>query len=386
MDRLILFSLILHSILKDFLNLSILSIYRMLELREELTIKVLVYGAGVIGSLYAAQLNKSGHDITILARRQRLTDIQKHGIMLKDLNTGNQTSTRIKVTEHLEPKDTYDLVIIALPKNHVSEVLPILAANNSSNVLFMGNNAAGPDELVGSLGHERVLMGFPGAGGTRDGYVVHYIDAEGRRKFKTTIGELNGYTTSRLNKIAEVFQGAGFPVTIHSNIDAWLKTHVAFILPIGGALYMANSDIYRLTRTRDAVVLMIRAIREGFKVLRTLGISVTPFNLRMLEFIPEPFLVALMRRRFNSEFFEVAFGHFNSAQNEIKYLLNEFMDLFSFASISTPTLDLMSEYVNQKLPPVADGCAQIPLKWRGVSVLLSVLMLLTFLILFIITS
>ena len=44
--------------------------------------RILVYGAGDIGALYAALLAESGQDISILARGKRLADIRDHGIRL----------------------------------------------------------------------------------------------------------------------------------------------------------------------------------------------------------------------------------------------------------------------------------------------------------------
>jgi threonine dehydrogenase-like Zn-dependent dehydrogenase len=107
--------------------------------------KILVYGAGVIGSLYAARLREAGQEVSILARGQRLADLREHGIVLEGAITGHRTTTHVGAVQQLAPEDTCDLVIVAVPKNHVSEVLPALAANrHMPNVLFMGNNAAGP--------------------------------------------------------------------------------------------------------------------------------------------------------------------------------------------------------------------------------------------------
>ena len=39
--------------------------------------RILVYGAGPLGSLFAARLHAGGHQVTILARGQRLLDIKK---------------------------------------------------------------------------------------------------------------------------------------------------------------------------------------------------------------------------------------------------------------------------------------------------------------------
>ncbi len=344
---------------------------------------ILIHGAGVLGSLYAARLQEAGQDVSILARGQRLADIHEHGIALEDVTTKHRTTTRINIVEQLAPEDAYDLVVVLVPKNHVSEVLPALAANrHTPNVLFMGNNAAGPDEIIEALGRERVLLGFPGAGGTREGYVVRYIAASGRKRFRITIGELDGRTTPRLERIAETFEGAGVPVTISPKMDAWLKTHVAFILPIGGALYMAGCDNYRLARTRDAVVLMIRATHEGFRVLRTLGITITPSSLKIFEWIPEPILVALIQRRLNSEDVKAAFGHAKAAREEGKQLRNEFRALVHSASVPTPTMDQLRMYVDQMVPPVPEGSAEIPVDWRGVWVGLGALAGLVLLLIF----
>ncbi len=39
--------------------------------------KILIYGAGVIGSLFAAKLFFSGQDVTVLARGKRFEEISK---------------------------------------------------------------------------------------------------------------------------------------------------------------------------------------------------------------------------------------------------------------------------------------------------------------------
>lgn len=130
--------------------------------------KILVYGAGNIGSLYAVLLKESGQDVSILARGSRLADIRDRGIQLDHAVTGQRTDARVNAVEGLDADDTYDLVLVVLPKNHVSEVLPILAANHGTpTVMFFGNNAAGPGEMIDALGRNRVLLGFPGAAASR---------------------------------------------------------------------------------------------------------------------------------------------------------------------------------------------------------------------------
>ena len=328
--------------------------------------KILFYGAGVMGSLYAARLQDSGQDVSVLARGQRLADIREHGIVLDDMSTGSKSTTRVNVVEQLDSQDAYDLVVVMMPKNQVSKILPVLAANlNTPNVLFMFNNAGGPDEIVNALGRERVLLGFPGAGGIRKDHVIRYMVVSGRQQ-PTTLGELDGSSTPRLEQIAGVFKGAGFPVAVSSQIDAWLKTHVAEISPVANALYMAGGDSYRLARTRDAILLMVRAIREGYKVLQELEIPIVPAGHKLLRMVPEPILVPLVGRIFKREKMAELIGHAHAARDEMKQIADEFRILAQSTSVQTPAIDRLYSYTDPNARPVADGSDLILMKWRAV--------------------
>jgi len=330
--------------------------------------RILVYGTGPLGSLFAARLQAAGHDVSILARGQRLADLREYGIVLEDALTGERTTTRVNVVEELAPDNAYDLIIVLMRKNQVTAILPVLAANqHTPNVLFMGNNAAGPDEYISALGRERVLMGFGGAGGMRAGHVMRYIAEARGRKATVTLGELDGRITPRLTEIASVFESAGFQAVLSPNIDAWLKSHAAVISPIALALYMVGGDNYRLARTRDAVVLGIRALRESFRVLHALDIPITPPALRMYDWIPEPILVPLVQRLFNTRSAEIAVaGHASAARDEMKQIADEFKTLTHSTTIPTPILDRLYTYIDPSVPTAAEGSTQIPLDWRGV--------------------
>ncbi len=50
--------------------------------------KILIYGAGVIGSVYAARLYQTGCDITLLARDKHYERLKQNGIVIKNVLTG----------------------------------------------------------------------------------------------------------------------------------------------------------------------------------------------------------------------------------------------------------------------------------------------------------
>jgi len=267
--------------------------------------KILVYGAGVLGSLYAARLSAAGHDVTVLDRLRRLADVREHGIVLEDAISGQRMAKRVGVVAEFEPEDRYDLVLVPVRKTQLSSVLPALASNRRTpNVLFMVNSAAGPDGIVEALGGDRVLLGFPGAGGTLEGPVVSYKVLPGWVQ-PTTMGELDGRVSPRLRLVADAFRTAGFAVALSTDMVSWQKTHVALVSPIADAIYAAGGDNYRLARTRDGLVLMIRAWREGFRVLEAIGTPITPPRLKVLKWMPEPLQIVLWQRVFDTRFAEI---------------------------------------------------------------------------------
>jgi 2-dehydropantoate 2-reductase len=65
--------------------------------KEKTAMKILIYRAGVLGSLYAARLQVAGPRVALLARGERMADLRGHGIVLEDARTGQRTTTNIEV-------------------------------------------------------------------------------------------------------------------------------------------------------------------------------------------------------------------------------------------------------------------------------------------------
>ena len=332
--------------------------------------RILIYGAGNIGCLYAALLKESGQEVSVLARGQRLADLRERGIRLEDAATGKRTEVRVDVVTRLDADDAYDVVLVVLPGNRISEVLPILRESRGTpSVVFFGNRAAGPAALTEALGEERVLLGFPGAAAIPHDQVLRYVILSPREQ-PTTIGELDGTRSSRIETLAGALRDAGFPVAISSDMDAWLKTHAAKIVPTANALYMAAGDTRRLARTRDALVLMMRAIRESFAVLTTLGIPLTPRSHAVLDWIPEPVLLFLSRKMLESPGMDIKVGHALRARSEIRALSSELDVLARESGLPTPSVDLLNRHLDPRAEPLPDGSSEIPVRWGAVWVLL----------------
>ena len=73
--------------------------------------------------------------------------------MPEDFPTGKPSTIRVQRVDRLGPDDAHDSAIVAMRRNQLTSGRPLLAQNhNIPAVVFMGNNAAGPQEMIDALG------------------------------------------------------------------------------------------------------------------------------------------------------------------------------------------------------------------------------------------
>jgi 2-dehydropantoate 2-reductase len=331
--------------------------------------RILVFGAGPLGSLIAARLQEGGLAVTLLARGQRLEELKQYGLALKSWTNGAEEVYQIPLIDQLDADDVYDLILVVMRKNSALKTLPILAANRSKEILFLMNNAAGPQALTEALGEERVLIGFAGMAGYRDGARVVFLNAEEGRPGVIYLGEPGGGISARLEETAAILrQGKHLSAQIEPEMDAWSKYHVAMLFPgLAPALYLCGNDNYRMARTRDGLVLAWRAMLEGFRVLRKLGYPVRPAALKKFTWLPEPLAVPLLSKLMANPHMEVAMvRHAEVIRDEITQLNDEFMQLVEASGEFTPTMRFLINQYKNRAPALPDGSRSIRLHWSGV--------------------
>jgi 2-dehydropantoate 2-reductase len=309
--------------------------------------KVLVFGAGVIGTLYAARLQAAGHEVTVLARGTRLAEIQQHGLVVEDIGTSIRSSARVATVDRLDAEDRYDMALITVRNDQLRAIMPALASNKSLPiVLFMLNNPLGSAQLVDALGLDRVLLGFPGAGGALEDHVVRYTLI---RQQPTTIGEPRGIHTARPKVLADSMRAAGFPAQIDSDMDGWLMSHAFFVTSVCAAIYLAGGDSKRLSRSQPALELMVGGVREGFKTVRALGYAVHPFPLKVLfTYLPRTVAVYYWRRFFSQKMAEFIFAqHARHAVAEMRTLAEECRLLLGRSGIEGRALHQLYQAIDE---------------------------------------
>jgi 2-dehydropantoate 2-reductase len=245
---------------------------------------MLVYGAGALGSLHAARLHEAGHDVALLARGERLAVLRRDGgVRLAEEDSPDVRLVPVPIVE--QPDGGYDLTAVFVRAHQVESL-----AGVDGDVLFLLNWAGGAQPLSAVAGQERVLLGLPALGGRVVGDVVHYRSTSlMTRLVSMPIGEPDGRPSPRLDRAVQAFRSAGINARAVTRIEAQLRTHAAFVAPLGRSVVAAGGPL-ALADDPEAVRAMLRHMRHH------LPATPVPRAYGVLRTLPEALMTAMLRR------------------------------------------------------------------------------------------
>ena len=286
--------------------------------------KILIFGAGVIGSVYAGKLALAGHSVSVLARNERLKELELNGLLLSE-NAKKTVKTNVTVISELKTDDIYDYIFVTLRKDQLKGALHLLGQNQSKNFVFMVNTSSGYSDWIGKIGMERVIPAFPGAGGKVENGIVYYSLTSGFVQ-PTTLGEIDGKATHRINELVKILRNAGFPTSISKKMDSWQKSHIAMVCPLAYGIYFDGGNNYTFSKNKMAIIQMNKALKETFSFLKNSGIGVEPAKLNIISLIPLPILNYFIAQIFNTKWAETFISnHALAARDEMEMLFNDFI-------------------------------------------------------------
>lgn len=231
--------------------------------------KILILGAGVLGCNLANNLSRAGKDVTLLARGHWAEELQSKGLRIKNKFSPRMSVRRIPVITELTPNDRYDVIFAVLRYTQISSVIDALRANQTENIVFVGNNVSAA-KTAALLPEKNVMFAFTSAAGHREKDHVASVDLQ-----KITIGQLsNAQSNEKL--IEEIFAGTKYKITYEPNMGDYLLCHAAFIVPVTFACYKTDGDLKKLRGNTAYLNRLIDANIEGYRVIKNSGHEILP--------------------------------------------------------------------------------------------------------------
>lgn len=312
--------------------------------------KILIYGAGIIGSTYGWQLAEAGHDITVFVRKGQKLQIEEQGIHLvcQDFRNGRKktvdTVFRPHVIDELDTQNDFEYIIVATNKIQLPDVLPVLGTSaGKAHVLFFQNNWDCFDEIACFLKPEQYFFGFPfmvGGGREADGI---YCVISGMKYSHTPIGEVNGAITPRVRKIVQALEGASLKPVASRQILLWIISHYATAAGLTAGILSAGSAA-KFVNDLSIIRTTIRAIREGFSICLKRGYDAKAEKANKLYQLPLFFSVPIAKKIYSNEALQLMFdGHVRHSPEEVRQMLEDLIAYGVKYGVVTPNLIKLKE-------------------------------------------
>lgn len=217
--------------------------------------KVVVIGAGALGSVIAGHLARAGEDVTLIARGDRAAYLMEQGITitgLADLNVGCRVIT--------DPSDIEraDVLIVAVKTYDTATALEGVRHLEVPMVFSVQNGVQKDQQLAETFGYQNTLgaAAFTSAEVTPEGPVRFTLNQG------SYVGELPEGASQRVQRLTEAPAAAGIQAEASANIQSieWSK----FAAWIGGmaSSVLTRLETYKFLSDSDSTVVCARLIRE----------------------------------------------------------------------------------------------------------------------------
>jgi len=252
--------------------------------------KICIVGAGAVGGLMGAKFALADENVTVIDQGVHLSAIQQNGLRVI-WEDGQEFTARVKAVDNVADAGPQDLVVLALKAHYLDQVAKDI------------HHLMGPETMILTIQNGLPWWYFQKHGGEFEGHrletldptgvLTKYIDAdrivgcvvypaatvpepgvikhvEGDR---FPVGELDGSTTERVQKLHDLFVNSGFRSRILDDIrsEIWLKAwgNLSFN-PISALTHATMVEICQFPETRELAADMMREAQE---IAEKLGIT-----------------------------------------------------------------------------------------------------------------
>jgi 2-dehydropantoate 2-reductase len=191
--------------------------------KKDLSMRVLVVGAGAIGGYFGGRLLQAGRDVTFLVRPKRASELAGAGLVIKS-PAGDVTLKNPPTVQADKLTEKFDVVLLSCKAFDLEDAIrsfaPAVGPNTS--IIPLLNGMLHLDALDAKFGAERVLGGLCAIAATlNEAREVVQLGPMQSLNF----GERDGRMSDRVRAISEVFTSGKFGAAASEHImqDMWEK-------------------------------------------------------------------------------------------------------------------------------------------------------------------
>ena len=239
--------------------------------------RVLVVGAGAIGSVLGGFLARAGHDVTLLGRAWHLDAVRRGGLRISGL-WGEHRVTKLSLAvrpEDVAAKPAFDWIFVCVKSHQTAGAAARLSAwlGPKTLVCAFQNGLGNYETLLQVVPEERLALGRVIFGVELDpGHVRVTVFAD-----EVLIGSPDPrFPGTHAAALAAALQDSGIPARATATILIALWAKVLYNCALNGLSALLEAPYGKLLEQPAAKRLMEAIIEEAYRVAAALGIRVEP--------------------------------------------------------------------------------------------------------------
>jgi 2-dehydropantoate 2-reductase len=305
--------------------------------------KIVILGAGALGTVLGAHLARAGEDVTLLARGQRAAYLQEHGATITGL-VDFTTPVRV-VTDPSQIRDA-DVLIVTVKTYDMASALHSVKHLDVESVGSIQNGILKNEQLAQTFGWEKVL----GAMAALSAAVL----PTGTVRFTVNqglyLGELPEGTSSRVQTLGETFARAGILAQVTPSIQSfeWAK-YLAFVSWMAPAV-LTRLETYKFLQEAQTATIVAAILHEMTQIAAARAVvleDITFFPTKTLSQLAFDDLVTHLQQMGDQLASQAPLHKISTLQDveqgkclEVEETLGYAVRQSAALGISTPTMDI----------------------------------------------
>ena len=231
--------------------------------------RVGVIGSGALGLYYGALLQKDGHDVHFLLRRDYQA-ISRAGLKVTSPH-GDFHLTKVNGYQSSQEIGPVELVLVGLKayaNDHLAELARPLVTPETT-ILTLQNGLGNEEVLATAFGGEHVVGGVAFLCCNRgEPGIVHHLDQGSIR-----IAEFAQGLSTRVKQLAENFNQAGIPCEAFSDLTRIRWEKLVWNIPFNGLCALTGLATDRLLACSETRQLITEVMQEVIAAANSQGLS-----------------------------------------------------------------------------------------------------------------
>lgn len=317
--------------------------------------KILIIGAGVIGTVYGFQLSAAGNTVVHYIRKEKADQIKDKGIQINCLDEREKKenrksiSYRPEVITELNSNGSFDLIIVSAGCQQLIPILELLHGKIADATVLILQNIR-PKELSQIpeyLGKDSYILGFPFvAGGEKKENVIN-CSIYNKSIFHTMLGEPSGNKTQRLCHIYELMKQIEMKPKITNQIQNYLKVHYVWAAVNAAAVIKAGNYrdfVEKSCYLKDSYLTM----REIWNIYKKEGIRADRMSPTRYYYFPLFLVVPISQKIYDNKLTErVMIGHVSRCKEEIRTMYYDLMEELHSKGEHFPAFAAYQKYIDK---------------------------------------